>query len=159
MERSLRAGERLVHAVPQLVCKRQHVAAFTRVVEEDVGMVIRHRRCAESAWDLAGPRWNVDPSFLEEPAGEPTELPRERGVAIQHHVPSVVPLDLYVVLCYRGHPVVVGQLLDAEDLRLQRVPPLREAIAVSNRGDQRLDRFVRRLLREVEALQPVVVGA
>ncbi len=47
----------------------------------------------------------------------------------------------------------------AHHFRLERVPPLRNVVAIAHRADEGLDRFIGRFVGEVATLQPVLVAA
>ena len=57
------------------------------------------------------------------------------------------------------HAVVVGDAVEAEQPGLERVPALRDVVALDDGLDQRLHRLVARLVGEVAAREPAVVVA
>ena len=77
----------------------------------------------------------------------------------EHELLGVLPVDGLVVLRDGGHAVVVGELVDAEQLRLEAIPAARDLVAVAHRAQQRLDGLVGGLVGEVARGEPVVVVA
>ena len=65
-QRTLPAGEHLMHAVAQLMRQRHDVARAPLVVHEHVGVHARHGRVAERAGILARPQGGIDPALAEE---------------------------------------------------------------------------------------------
>ena len=145
--------------VAELVRERQHVAPACRPVEQHVRVVRRHRVRAEGAGPLARSHRRVDPRLVEELLRDLGEPGRERRVRVEHDVARVTPAEDVLGLGDRGHAVVVGEPVDAEQLRLQRVPALRDVVPVDDRVDERLHRLVARLVLEVAAREPAVVVA
>ena len=72
---------------------------------------------------------------------------------------ALAQLDALLLVGDGCHAVVVRQLVDAEQLRLQAVPAARQLVAVPDGFDQRLDGLVGGLVGEVAAGQPVRVVA
>ena len=143
-----------METVPELVREREHVTATRRPVEQQIRMMRRHRVGAERSGSLARSCRCVDPRIVEEVAGVVGELRRERRVRVEHEVFGLVPTDLALHPADRGHAVVVGQAVEAEELRLQRVPALRDRVPALHRRDECLDRLVARLVRQVPARDP-----
>ena len=98
--------------------------------------------------------------LVEERARRVAELGREGGVGVQHELLGVLPRDrLVLVLGDGGHAVVVGELVDAQQLRLQAIPAARQLVAVAHGGQQRLHGLVGGLVGEVARGEPVGVVA
>ncbi len=148
-----------VQAVPELVRERQHIAPPRRPVEEHVRVVGRNRVRAERAGSLARAHRRVDPRLVEEPLHDVGELRRERRVRVEHEVARVPPAEHVLGLGDRRHAVVVGQPVDTEQPRLERVPALWDVVAVDDRVDERLHRLVARFVLEVATREPPVVVA
>ena len=108
---------------------------------------------------LAGRGGRVDAVVVEERARRVAELGRERGVGVEHEVLGVLPVDGLVVARHGGHAVVVGELVDPEQLGLEAIPAAGELVAVAHRAQQGLDRLVGRLVGEVARREPVGVAA
>ena len=158
VEDALLAGEVLMDAVAELMRQRGHVAAPVGPVEHHIGMDRGDRRGAEGAAALARPRRDVDPA-IEEPPGDLAH-PRGDGIErLEHDLAALAPADLLLVGADDGHPVVVGEPLDPEQLRLRPVPAARQLAPRPHGFDQRLDRFVGCLVREVAGREPVRVIA
>ena len=92
-------------------------------------MLARHGVRAERARPLARPHRRVDPRLVEEALRGGRELGRERRVRVEHELARLVPAELLVGRRHRRHAVVVGDAVEAEQLRLQRVPALRDVVA------------------------------
>ena len=159
LEDALRARQRRVDAVAELVGHRQHVAGARGVVEHHVGVARGHRVGAERAAALAGRRRGVDVVAGEELGRRVAELARELVVALEHELAGVGVADRLLDLGDRRHPVVVGEPVEPEQLRLQPVPAAGDLVAADDRLDQRLDRLVGGLVGEVAGGEPVRVGA
>jgi len=71
----------------------------------------------------------------------------------------VAPAEHVLRLGDRRHAVVVGDTIEAEQPRLQRVPTLRDVVAGDHGVDECLHRLVARLVLEVAAREPAVVVA
>ena len=149
MEHALVAGEVGVQAVAELVGQRGDVAGPAGPVEQHVGVVRRDGVGAERAGPLARSDRGVDPPLVEEPAGDVGQLGREAGVGVEHELLGLAPADRALVVGHRRHAVVVGEPVDAEHLRLERVPALGDVVAADDRVDQRLHRLVAGLVRQV----------
>ena len=159
VEDALLAGERLVQAVAELVGEGEHVAAAVRVVEEHVGVDRGDGRGAEGAAALDRGRRSVDPALLEEALNDLRGVAREGGERVGDQLAALLPGDLLVVVGDRGHAVVVGEALDAEQPRLGLVPAPGQVVAALDRLDQGLHRLVGGLVGEVARGEPVRVGA
>ncbi len=122
-------------------------------------MLRRDRVRAERARPLSRPHRCVDPALGEEPLGDVRELRRERCVRVEHELASLVPPELGVSRRDGRHPVVVGEPVEPEQLRLERVPALGDVVAALHRVDEGLDRLVARLVGEVAARDPPGEGA
>ena len=154
---ALLGPERGVHAMPELVRQRQHVAAQVRVVQQHVRVHARHAVGAERAAALAGAHRPVDPVLVEEAVDQRAELVAEGRVGVEHDLLGLRPGDLLVVLRHRRHAVVVRELVDAQQLRLQAIPAARQLVASAHRLDQRLHGLVGGLVGQVARRQPVRV--
>ena len=154
------ARERGVHAVAELVRERQHVAPPRRVVEHHVRRA-RSARCRSRTRRRACPAAPGRRSAARRRtrARVVAQLGREARERVEHHVLRARPRDRLVLVDHRGHAVVVGEPVEAEQLRLQAVPAARQLVAAADGLDQRLDGLVGRLVGEVAARQPVRVGA
>ena len=149
VEDALRLGERGVQPVAELVGHRQHVAAPGGEVEHHVGVHARHRVGAERAAALVRAHRRVDPVLVEEPPGDRAGLGGERLVGVEHELAGLAVGEGDLLGQHRRRAVVVGDLLDAEQLRLQPVPALRDVEAPADRLDQRHHRLVGGLVGEV----------
>jgi hypothetical protein len=96
---------------------------------------------------------------VEERARRVAELGREVRVGGEDELLGVLPVDGLVVLRDGGDAVVVGEDVEAEQLRLEAIPAARELVAVAHGGQQRLDGLVGGLVGEVARREPVRVGA
>ena len=159
LERAPALRQRGVQPVAELVGERQHVAALARVVEQHVRVHARHGVGAERAAALGRAHRRVDPALVEEAPGGVAQHGGEGVEGAQHDVASVVPADLLVDLRDAGGAVVVGELVEAEELRLQLVPALRQLVGALDRLDERLDGLVAGLIGQVAARQPAGVAA
>ena len=119
----------------------------------------RHRVGAERTAALVRPHRRVDPRLVEEALHERPQLAGERAVGVEHGLLRARPLDVLLLLRDGRHPVVVGELVEPQQPRLQAVPAARQLVARADRRDQRLDRLVRRLVGEIAAGEPVRVVA
>ena len=93
-------------------------------------------------------------SPVEEAVGRVGQVRRERAVAVENECLGVVPADLGVVGGQAGHPVVVRQPVEPEDLRLERVPALGQVVAAPDGAHERLHRLVAHLVGQVPARDP-----
>ena len=143
-----------VQAVAELVREREHAAPLAGVVHQHVRVHVRDRRGAEGAEHLARPHRRVDPVALEEAADDLAGLRREAVERVQHELARVVPRDRAADLLERREAVVVAQLRQAEQPRLQRVEALRDVVAGDDRVDEALRRLVGDLVREVARGDP-----
>ena len=146
-----------VQSVAELVREREHVAPARRPVQQHVRVVRRHGVRAERARALArhGParrstRRRRNAARCRRARPRTTRTRRARAPS------RFVPADLRLDVGDRRHAVVVGEAVDAEQARLQRVPALRDRVAALHRFDERLHRLVARLVREVAARDPAV---
>ncbi len=156
----LLAGEVGVDAMAQLVRHRQDVARAGGVVQHHVGVGRRDRVGAESAAALAGGRAARRCSRpRRSPDGGLAQLRREAPVAVEDELAGVGVADPLLLHRDRRHAVVVGELVEAEELRLQAIPAPGQLVVGDDGLDQRLDRLVGRLVREVAGREPVLVGA
>ena len=151
--------QRGVHAVPQLVGHHEHVVRARRVVQHHVRVRRGHGVRAEGAAALVRARRAVDVAAREELRGHLAELRREGPVAVEHDLLGVRVGNAVVAVRHGGHAVVVGQRVETQQARLQRVPAPRQVVAALDRLDERLDRLVARLVREIARRQPVRVAA
>ncbi len=119
----------------------------------------RHGRGAEGAASFGRPRRYVDPALADEATGDLAEPGRDRLEGLENDLAALVPADLLVVGADDGHPVVVGESLDPQQLGLGPIPASRQVVAAADRLDQRLNGFVGRLVGEVAGGQPVWIGA
>ncbi len=109
----------------------------------------RHGVRAEGATALAGPRRAVHVAAREELGRGVAELGREGAIAVEHDLLGLAVGDAVVGVGHRRHPVVVGQPVETEQPRLQAVPAPCKVVAALHGLDERLDRLVARLVREV----------
>ena len=118
-----------------------------------------HRVGTERAGSLARSGGCVDPPLVEEATGDVGQLGREAAVGVEHDGASLVPADAGGVLCHRRHSVVVGQTVEPEHLRLERVPPLGQVVAGHDGIDKGLDRLVGGFVGEVPLGDPAGIAA
>ena len=144
-----------VQAVAELVGEHEHVAPAARVVEHHVGVHARRRVRAEGAAALVRAHRSVDPALVEEALREVAEHGRELVEGAEHEVGGLGPLDRDLLVGDRGHAVVVGELVEAEQLGLEAVPAPRQVVVGAHGLEQRLHRLVAGLVGEVAARQPV----
>ena len=145
-----------VQAVPELVREREDVAPARRPVQQHVRMVRRHRVRAERAGAFSRAGGRVDPRAVEEALRGVGQLPGERSVRVEHQILGGAPADLRLDVGDGSHAVVVGDAVEAEEPRLQRVPPLRDRVATLHRVDEGLHGCVAGLVGEVAARDPAV---
>ena len=154
MEHSLPPGEVCMQSVAQLVRECEDVSPARRPVEQEIRMMGGHRVRAERARTLARTRRGVDPGVVEELASGIGELARERAVRVENQFLRLVPADLALGTTDRRHPVVIGDAVHAEQLRLQGVPALRDRVAPLHRVDECLYRLVARFVGEIATGDP-----
>ncbi|SNQ51160.1 hypothetical protein FRACA_620009 [Frankia canadensis] len=160
LQDALLLGEREVDAVAELVGESEHVTAPRGEVQHHIRVHRRDGGARERTAPFARPDGRVDPVLVEEPAGDPLHLRRERAERVEHQVAGLDPTVVLVGVGGHGRrPVVVGELRQAQDPGLEPVPALRDVVAAADRGDQRLDGFVGHLVGEVAARQPGRVAA
>ena len=80
-----------MHAVPQLMRERHHVARLALIVEQDIRVRRRRRRMRERARRLARAHRRIDPASIEETLGDFRHLRRESAVGGQHRVARLDP--------------------------------------------------------------------
>ena len=158
MEDPLPGREREVDAVAELVREREHVTAARGVVEQHVRRRRGHGGRAECAPALGRAHRGVDAPLAEEALGKLAELGREGGVALEHDPLGAREGERGHVLGDGRHAVVVGEALDAEQLRLQAIPAARDLLARAHGLDQRAHGLIARLVGEVARRQPVRVA-
>ena len=164
VEEAERLREHAVEAVAELVREREDRAAVARVVHQDVGVDAGDGRRAERAGALVGPHGAVDPVVVEE-ARDDLARPRPR-----------TPLYASTTIRRASSHGVLTLSVDTGAKRskcssrsspssraFEPVVALRDVVAARRRLDERLDRLVGRLVREVArgdprriAAQPVV---
>ena len=142
MEDPLRLGKRRMQAVAEFVRHRQDIAPPGGEIEQHVRVHARHRVRAEGAAPLVGPDRGIDPVAVEEPARDLARLGGERAVRLDDQLARRGVGERDVLGKDGGGPIVVGELVDADQLRLEPVPPLRYVIAGAYRLDQRRDGLV-----------------
>ena len=135
VEHALPAREVRVQAVAELVREREHVAAARRPVQQHVRVVRRHRVRAERARAAcpgrAGASIHAPSKNVARGVGE---LARERRRTRRARAPCASSQPICALdVGDRRHAVVVGEAVDAEQLRLQRVPALRDRVAALHR--------------------------
>ena len=149
VEDALFAGQVEMDAMSEFVGERCHVARLRRPVQQHVRVMLRRHAGGERAAALAGANRGVDPRFVDEPSDDSGELRRERGVCVAHDLCSLGPANVSVGAGHRRHAVVVGELVEAEHLGLQRVPASGDRVVVDHGVDKCLDRLVGGLVGEV----------
>ena len=120
-------------------------------------MLRRHGVGAERARALAGPDGGVDPRLVEEPVRGPFELGGEGAVRVQDQLARLAPSELGLLARHRRHAVVVGEPVEPEHPRFERVPALWDVVPGLHRGDERTHRLVACLVVEVPTGEPVRV--
>ena len=159
VEEAERLGEVAVEPVAELVRQREHRAAVTRVVHEDVRVHSRNVRRTEGAGPLAVARRRVDPALAEEALDDVARLGREVRERIQHELGGVGPAHMRGVVRERRHAVVEREPVEPEEASLQRVVALDDVVAVHDGVDERLHGLVGGVVREVARRDPGLVAA
>ncbi len=159
MEDPLLAGEVLMDAVAELVGEGRHIAATIGPVEHHIRVDRRDRRSAECASALVGAGRHVDPVPVEEHLGDLAHPRRYRLEGLENDPAPLLPADGLVVGAYDGHPVVIGEAVDPEQLRLGPVPAAGQLGATLDRVDQGLHGLIGCLVGKVPGCEPVRVGA
>ena len=149
-----RLGEYAVQPVAELVREREDGAAVARVVHEHVRVNAGDRGGAEGAGALVLAHGCVDPAVGEEPLDGGARFPGEVGIGADDELPRVGPRRLARVVGDRREAVVVHELLQPEELRLQPVVALRHVVPRHGGVDQRLHRLVGGLVAEVAGRDP-----
>src|SRR5207244_10738490 len=98
---------------------------------------------------LAGPDGRVDPRLVEEPVRGALELGGEGAVRVQDQLARLAPSELGLLARHRRHAVVVGEPVEPEHPRFERVPALWDVVPGLDRGDERTNRLVPCLVVEV----------
>ncbi len=154
VEEPERLRERAVQTVAELVGEREDRTPVAGEVHEDVRVHARNGGRAESARPLVVAHRSVDPALGEEPLGDVPRLLREVRVRLDDDVARLVPGDLARILADRSEAVVVRDPVEPDELRLQRVVALHDAVAGDGRIDQRLHGLVRRVVSQVPGRDP-----
>ena len=159
LQRAARDGEACVQSVAELVGEHEDVAAAAGVVEHHVGMDARRGVGAEGAAALVRAYRSVDPVLVEEALGEVAEDGRELVEGAEHEVGGLGPVDRDLLVGHRGHAVVVGELVEAEQLGLEAIPAPWQLVVGAHGLEQRLHRLVAGLVGQVARREPVRIGA
>ena len=143
-----------MQAVAELVGEDEDVAPAARVVEHHEGVDARRGVGAEGAPALVRAHGSVDPALVEEALGEVAEHRRELVEGGEDEIGGLRPLHAGLLVGHRGHPVVVGQPVDAEQFGLEAIPAPRQVVVGAHGLQQRLYGLVAGLVGEVAAGQP-----
>ena len=108
---------------------------------------------------LVGPHRGVDPAVVEESLDSRSRLAREIAVRLGDDAARLLPGRLRRVVGDRREAVVVLELVEPEELRLEAVVPLWHVVARGGGVDERLHGGVGRLVREVARRDPGRVAA
>ena len=157
-QRPLRRRQPLVHAVPELVRERHHVARLAQVVEHQIGVRTRYGRMGEGPRRLAVLDRRVDPAAIEKRLGDPGELGREPAIGLHHRGLGGLPVeDALVAGGQRGVAVPGVELGLAEPPGLHGVIAVREPrIGFLHRRLQRVDNLALHGIVEVPAVGDVL---
>jgi len=81
-QRAIRASQNLMHAMPEFMRERHHVARLALVIQQHIRMRGGHRRMREGARLLARPHRRIDPALVEEALGDSRHFRRESVVGV-----------------------------------------------------------------------------
>ena len=90
-QRAVGSRQHLVDAVAEFVRERHDIARLAEVIEKHIGMRGGRRRMSEGAGRLAGPHRRVDPSLVEEAAGDVGHARRKASIGAEDGVARLIP--------------------------------------------------------------------